>query len=678
MLLHGVIRARGLRDRPIGLPNPQSGLPNRQSVPRTTTSPRSAQRVLFGASMKHRLFLCAALVACSAEPITPSSAPDTGTEQPVRQRGPLRDVVYHRYDGVDPALTSLDVHFGPSVNAPAVVFVHGGGWRSGDKTNIEATDVISILRDHGYALVSINMRLVGNAGSPGTTPRDQTEDVARALRWVFDNAERIGIDENEVSLLGYSSGAHLVALAGTDDSYLNAVGLTRNDLFAVLPFDVVAYDIPRAIAEACAHDHCTSERALPAIFGNDPAGQRELSPLTYVNAPESYPPFFIVSAGKKDRSPQTLSLAQSTYLQNGLRAAGGIAALHHEADLDHTQLIGELGTPGTALSDAVLAFLAAPSNGDEIDDCAAMATAFREAFEAQTANLAPFGGVVAAVDTMCGTWRAAAGRADETTTMTPDHLVRIGSVTKTYTAGIVLRMAAQGTLSLDQRLANWFPSFPNARDITIRMMLEHSSGIANLTDDRAFMMEVLRDPTRVWTPADLIAEAAVLQPNFAPGTSRAYSNTNYILLGAIVEAVTGVTYGDVLDNRILATHELGDTILEDGRPLARLARGYDSSGEDITDIIHPTVRWAAGAIAATATDVAKWGRFHYGSDVPDVDLGATVQELPGVGTVYGHGGSAPGFSSRLMYSLEKDRSVAVTCTNDRTLADRLATALLEK
>src|SRR6185437_10040383 len=111
-----------------------------------------------------------------------------------------------------------------------------------------------------------------------------------------------------------------------------------------------------------------------------------------------------------------------------------------------------------------------------------------------------------------------------------DH-VRVGSVTKPFTATLVLQQVRRGRLRLDERLSRFYPRFPGARTITIRELLNHSSGIYDYASDPAFERELQSHPTRRWAPAELIAIAARQPLYFTPGTGYHYSDTNYVMLG---------------------------------------------------------------------------------------------------------------------------------------------------
>ena len=146
--------------------------------------------------------------------------------------------------GSDP-LQRLDFHStkasGP---APLVLFVHGGGWKRGDKDNATGTFKAPHFNGLGYHFASTNYRLV-----PAATVEQQATDVAAALAALLRQADSLGIDRRKVVLMGHSAGAHLVALVGTDPQYPRAAGLSPNDVAGIIPLDGAGYDVPAQMGE---------------------------------------------------------------------------------------------------------------------------------------------------------------------------------------------------------------------------------------------------------------------------------------------------------------------------------------------------------------------------------------------------------------------------------------------
>jgi D-alanyl-D-alanine carboxypeptidase len=275
-------------------------------------------------------------------------------------------------------------------------------------------------------------------------------------------------------------------------------------------------------------------------------------------------------------------------------------------------------------------------------------------------------------------------------------LHRIGSVTKTYVAGVVLLLASEGKLALDATLASFGPSFgavPNASAITIRHLLQHRSGVFAYTDDDDFVAQM--SPTRRFTPTELVSFATRHPAKFAPGTAWEYSNTNTILLALIAEKLAGAPIASLIRKRILEPLGLAETFLSSDESFApfTLARGRDANGTDVTDIADPSWAWAAGAMVATPSDVAKWiAHAATGSlYAPNVTkaMQASLLELSNTGTTglscglglfryapevsagagpeIGHDGGLAGFNTQAWHL--PDRAATVVAIADSDLED---------
>ena len=133
---------------------------------------------------------------------------------------------------------------------------------------------------------------------------------------------------------------------------------------------------------------------------------------------------------------------------------------------------------------------------------------------------------------------------------------RIGSITKMFTATMIFQLVEEGKLKLDDTLDKFFPEIPNAKKITLAQMLNHHSGIHNFTDDAQHYLSYSRRPQ---THEQILAIIAKTTPDFEPGAKADYSNSNYVLLGYIVEKVTKKSYKDALNERITAKINLTDT-----------------------------------------------------------------------------------------------------------------------
>lgn len=209
--------------------------------------------------------------------------------------------------GTDP-LQQLDFHAARGVRgaSPLVVFVHGGGWKRGDKDNATGNYKAPHYTGQGYHFASINYRLV-----PDATVEQQGEDVARALAALLARADSLGIDRRRVVLMGHSAGAHLVALVGTDPRYLRMAGLSPQDVTGIVPIDGAAYDVPAQMEQAGRFMLKTYRGA----FGTDPTRQAALSPVNHAEPPNA-PAFLILHVNREDGT------LQSKQLERVLAAAG--------------------------------------------------------------------------------------------------------------------------------------------------------------------------------------------------------------------------------------------------------------------------------------------------------------------------------------------------------------------
>lgn len=190
---------------------------------------------------------------------------------------------------------------------------------------------------------------------------------------------------------------------------------------------------------------------------------------------------------------------------------------------------------------------------------------------------------------------------------------RIGSVTKTFTGTVALQLVEEKKLDLDDTLADLgFNEVPNADLITVRRLLNMTSGLFDYTRDPEFTDAFMNNPTRVWAPGELLGLALEHPPNFAPGERYEYCNTNYILLGLIIEKVTGGSYESGVNAGILEPLGLKDTYFPSGPYLGdEFCRGYTllPSGEIINgSVMDPSFAWAAGGLVSNLKDMKTWAK----------------------------------------------------------------------
>lgn len=194
-----------------------------------------------------------------------------------------------------------------------------------------------------------------------------------------------------------------------------------------------------------------------------------------------------------------------------------------------------------------------------------------------------------------------------------DH-VRIASITKTFTGVAVLQLVDQGRLNLDETLSTYVAGVANGERITIRNLLGMTSGIYDYTSDAQVLKAFTDDPLMPFSPQDVLAIVARHQPEFAPGEKVSYCDTNYVLLGMIIEEVTGEPVGKVIASQIFEPLGLGRTRFPTDPAMPEpFARGYyageDGKGafEDYT-ATNPAVAWTAGAMISTLADLRTWAK----------------------------------------------------------------------
>jgi len=293
--------------------------------------------------------------------------------------------------------------------------------------------------------------------------------------------------------------------------------------------------------------------------------------------------------------------------------------------------------------------------------------------------------------------------------MTPDTPMLAASIGKTFVAATVLGLESEGRLRQADLLADhlgdrpWFDDLPNAETITIGHLLRHTAG----SPDHVHLPEFqaawacIAAGERALSPEDLVGFVIGQEPLFEAGTAWAYSDTGYVLLGLVIEAVTGSRYHDVVRGRFLDPLALTGTFPSDRRNLPGLAVGYtvpdnpfalpvrtaDALGRLLWD---PAVEWAGGGLASTSHDLARWGHLLFGGealassyldrmldgipvapDEPGILYGAGVAIYADTprGPVYGHGGWIPGYVSSLRHYANHRVTVAFQINTDAGFLD---------
>jgi D-alanyl-D-alanine carboxypeptidase len=262
---------------------------------------------------------------------------------------------------------------------------------------------------------------------------------------------------------------------------------------------------------------------------------------------------------------------------------------------------------------------------------------------------------------------------------------QIGSISKTYTAVMIMKLVEQGKLSLEQSLADFYPSVPNAKKITIHHLLRHESGIFNFTNSMDYQTYMLMPQTK----AQLVKRIAAFEPVFVPGSKHEYSNSNYVLLGYIAEDVAKMPYDKLLASYIIEPLNLTRTQVGDGIDSEKNeAFSYKFTDEwqleTETDMSVPA---GAGAISASAEDVAKFfdGLFtgkliseeSLNKMIKPKDYGYALTFMPFYDKVaYGHGGRIDGFTTNAAHIKSDNVSLALLSNGVNTNMNNAMIAIL--
>ncbi|WP_163994747.1 serine hydrolase domain-containing protein [Pyxidicoccus caerfyrddinensis] len=303
------------------------------------------------------------------------------------------------------------------------------------------------------------------------------------------------------------------------------------------------------------------------------------------------------------------------------------------------------------------------------------------------------------------TWHGATGlsRVESATAMKAEDRLRAGSITKTFVAVVALQLQAEGKLSLDAPLATWLPDFPRADRITVRQLLNHTAGTANYTQNPDFLAEAMGNPGKVWVPEEIIAYGAARSPSFEPGASWEYSNTNYILVGHIIEAVSGTSLAQQLRTRIIEPLSLTSTGLDGAETVPSLAvGGYTRDPENgawtnLEGLLHPSAAGAAGALVSSADDLSRFFEVLLSGDLLTAEQRAEmsqwvlardneasgyglglVQWTDSVVPMQGHDGSIPGFNALAAWLPTRKASLAVMTNHEGARLPGLTTQKLLK
>jgi D-alanyl-D-alanine carboxypeptidase len=268
--------------------------------------------------------------------------------------------------------------------------------------------------------------------------------------------------------------------------------------------------------------------------------------------------------------------------------------------------------------------------------------------------------------------------------MRPTDRMLQGSVGKTYVAAVAMQLVSEGKLDLDAKIERylgrepWFERLPNARDITVRQLMRHTSGLVRYEFQPTAMAALRASPFKEWTPEERLSYIFDSKPPFAAGQGWEYSDTNYIVLGMIIERLLGEPYYSAVRKRVLEPHALRNTLPSDRRALPGVVNGYAGANNELGGYdaslgnglmaVNPQFEWTGGGMASTADDLARWAKLLYEGKAfspgmlpimldavparlgPNTfyGLGVIVRQTPN-GVVWGHSGFFPGYATEMVY-----------------------------
>ena len=233
---------------------------------------------------------------------------------------------------------------------PLIVFVHGGAWSMGSKANGTGQWKEAHFLTRGYALASVDYRLV-----PFARVEDQASDVAKALRVLISRADALGFDPHRVVLMGHSAGAHLVALVSTDPAYLAQSGLSLSDITGTVDIDGAGYDVPEEIGAA----RPLLRHAYEQAFGTDPSRQRALSPVFHAAAP-NVGHFLLLHVDRLDSATEADELAEALRQSGAKVQVNGFAGKGLAGHMTINRRLGDPDYPATSVVDSWLDSLLRP------------------------------------------------------------------------------------------------------------------------------------------------------------------------------------------------------------------------------------------------------------------------------------------------------------------------------
>jgi len=302
---------------------------------------------------------------------------------------------------------------------------------------------------------------------------------------------------------------------------------------------------------------------------------------------------------------------------------------------------------------------------------------------------------------------------EEKVKMAPEARMPSGSIGKTYVAAVALSLCAEGTLDLDGKISrwlgaeSWFERMPNGETITLRNLLNHSSGLVDhVFEPNSGFQEYAKEHlspenTNVkFDPRDLVHFVLDRKPLFPAGEGFGYTDTGYVLVGLVIEQASGATYYEELRKRMLRPLGLTRTTAQNKRVVPGLAQGYAPVSNQLFGVplkvvaqgaflFDPSIEWTGGGLVNNSQDLVRWAKALYEGDVMDepyldallssvaksdqgsdasgraygYGLGVSIAKTE-LGTTFGHGGFFPGYNSQLAYYPEYETAIAMQINTD--------------
>jgi len=285
--------------------------------------------------------------------------------------------------------------------------------------------------------------------------------------------------------------------------------------------------------------------------------------------------------------------------------------------------------------------------------------------------------------------------------LTSEHVLFSGSVGKTYAVAVLMQLVDEGRVDLTKPFMSYFPehewlnNLPNIESITVEMLLNHTSGLPRYIEDEAVWKNLKENPDKVWTYKDRLSYAFNMKPAHDPGKGWSYSDTNYLLIGMLIEKITASDYYDEVKSRILNPAGYKYTYPSLQRDIPNLPVAYSNLPEffnmpgvvveDGKYVFNPQMEWTGGGFASTTPDLARWAKMYFegqffsekmlqkiitpseqGKEIGEgisCGMGSFIYTTE-LGIAYGHTGFVPGFNSIFAYFPEQEVAVALQINCD--------------